>query len=90
MAPPTPTPAPNGTNATPEHRPPPALPPDPSEADIHCLHTASRKSLTRWSPVVCGMASHSGPTIKAAPTITCADLDRSLMGRLVAAACGGG
>ncbi len=34
MAPPTPTPAPNGTNATPEHRPPPALPPDPSEADI--------------------------------------------------------
>lgn len=35
MAPPTPTPAPNGTNATPEHRPPPALPPDPSEADIH-------------------------------------------------------
>ena len=37
MAPPTPTPAPNGTNATPEHRPPPALPPDPSEADIQLV-----------------------------------------------------
>ena len=40
MAPPTPTPAPNGTNATPEHRPPPALPPDPSEADIHSSQRA--------------------------------------------------
>ena len=44
MAPPTPTPAPNGTNATPEHRPPPALPPDPSEADIHFQD--------RWFPAV--------------------------------------
>ena len=51
MAPPTPTPAPNGTNATPEHRPPPALPPDPSEADIHEFEAALRQGWRdEWGP----------------------------------------
>ena len=48
MAPPTPTPAPNGTNATPEHRPPPALPPDPSEADIQTGTWLSAESGVVW------------------------------------------
>ena len=73
MAPPTPTPAPNGTNATPEHRPPPALPPDPSEADIHPARELHVDQTTgTWTTTT--TRGLSTPRLPALESANCGDL----------------